>query len=99
MFRLDADHVYRSSLLDEIPWVRHGFGTRLPSDWLAGTTLSAVRQIHSDRIVIAEGESGFIGEGDALISRQPGLLLSIRTADCLPILIADVRNLAVSAVH
>jgi polyphenol oxidase len=99
MFRLDPDHVYRSSLLDNIPWLRHGFGTRLSSEWLAGEPVSTLRQIHSDKIVTANGHSGLIGEGDALISGHPGTLLSVRTADCLPILIADVRSHAVGVVH
>lgn len=57
-----------------------------------------MRQIHSDRILIAEGP-GCLGEGDAIISNQPGLLLGIRTADCLPILVADPVNRAVAAIH
>lgn len=40
-----------------------------------------------------------MGEGDALISNQSGITLSVRTADCLPILMADTRNRAVAAVH
>ena len=40
-----------------------------------------------------------MGEGDALISNEPGLTLAIRTADCLPILVADPTNRAVAAVH
>jgi len=37
--------------------------------------------------------------GDALLTREPGILLSVRTADCLPILITDPRRRAVAAVH
>jgi YfiH family protein len=40
-----------------------------------------------------------MGEGDAMISNTPGLTLVIRTADCLPILIADPENRAIAAVH
>jgi purine-nucleoside/S-methyl-5'-thioadenosine phosphorylase / adenosine deaminase len=38
-------------------------------------------------------------QGDALITDQPGILLSVRSADCVPILIADARGRAVAAVH
>lgn len=37
--------------------------------------------------------------GDGLLSSTPGLLLTIRTADCVPILIADARLRVVAAVH
>jgi polyphenol oxidase len=39
------------------------------------------------------------GQGDALVSKQPGVDLAIRTADCLPILIADPKHRAVAAIH
>ena len=42
---------------------------------------------------------GDLGEGDALITSTPGILLVIRTADCLPILIADPVQKAIAAVH
>lgn len=99
MFSLDRDHVYRSSLLENISWLRHGFGTRKTSGWLRVENLTAVRQFHSDLIVISKGTRGLIGEGDALITTHGGTLLSVRTADCLPILLTDVRQRAVGAVH
>jgi YfiH family protein len=37
--------------------------------------------------------------GDALITREPGVLLSIRAADCMPVLLADPRRRAVAAIH
>jgi hypothetical protein len=37
--------------------------------------------------------------GDALITNQPGILLSVRTADCLPILLVDARLRAIAALH
>jgi purine-nucleoside/S-methyl-5'-thioadenosine phosphorylase / adenosine deaminase len=37
--------------------------------------------------------------GDALFTDQPGLLVAVRTADCLPVLLADRRRCAVAAVH
>jgi purine-nucleoside/S-methyl-5'-thioadenosine phosphorylase / adenosine deaminase len=38
-------------------------------------------------------------KGDALITKRAGILLCVRTADCMPILLADLRNRAVAAVH
>jgi YfiH family protein len=38
-------------------------------------------------------------EGDALASRAPGLACSVRTADCVPILVGDKNSGAVAAIH
>jgi hypothetical protein len=38
-------------------------------------------------------------EGDALLTDQAGILLSVRTADCLPVLLVDPKRRAVGAVH
>jgi hypothetical protein len=37
--------------------------------------------------------------GDGLLTDEPGVLLGIQTADCLPVLIADRRKRAVGAFH
>jgi YfiH family protein len=37
--------------------------------------------------------------GDGLMTDQPGVLLGVQTADCLPVLIADTRLRAVAAFH
>jgi YfiH family protein len=60
--------------------------------------MASLRQIHSAD-VLAAPEEGCAGDGDALITTQPGLAVSIRTADCLPILLADPRCGVVAAVH
>jgi purine-nucleoside/S-methyl-5'-thioadenosine phosphorylase / adenosine deaminase len=36
---------------------------------------------------------------DAAVADQPGLLLGIETADCLPVLVVDPRRRAVAAAH
>ena len=41
---------------------------------------------------LLQHEPGCVGEGDALVTREPGVAVSIRTADCFPILLADPRN-------
>jgi len=98
LFRLDSAHVYRSDSLEKLDWLGHGFGTRSSVDWPKTTSLTTVRQIHSNRVIVAR-HPGNLGEGDALITNVPGLSLAVRTADCLPILMADAENRAVAAVH
>ena len=98
MFRLDSENVYRAQALENLPWLEHGFGARLSSNWPDTADLATIRQIHSDKVLIAD-RAGCLGEGDALITNQPGITLSERTAECLPILMADTRNRVVAAVH
>jgi polyphenol oxidase len=88
----------RAGPLSQLPWLRHGFGTRLSSNWPPSNGLAFAKQIHSDR-VLKVGSPGPQGDGDALISNRPGLALTIRTADCLPILMADPKHRAVAAIH
>jgi polyphenol oxidase len=38
-------------------------------------------------------------EGDALASRAPGLACGVRSADCVPVLLADRKSGAVAAAH
>ena len=86
----------RSSLLSELPWIDHGFGTR--ADVVSQQDMASLKQIHSAMVLEAE-LAGLAGEGDALVTSSASLAVSVRTADCYPILLADTRNFAVAAVH
>ena len=57
-----------------------------------------LHQIHTD-VVVSVSEAGHHGDGDALITATPGVWLEIRTADCVPLLIADRRTGVVAAAH
>lgn len=62
-----------------------------------GTT---VRALDDTFFRLDEGQQSALLEGvDALATRTPGLCLAISTADCVPILIADVQTNAVAAIH
>jgi len=65
--------------------------------------VAALRQIHSDIVHVVAAAAFPQGEqaskGDALITREPGVLLTIQTADCIPILLADTKQHAVAAIH
>jgi polyphenol oxidase len=62
----------------------------------------ALRQIHSDishSIDKSKARARRAPEGDAMFTREPGILLTVQTADCIPILLADTKRRAVAAVH
>jgi len=62
-------------------------------------TLIALKQIHSDVIHLFEDSPAEPCSGDASATTRPGLLLAVQTADCVPILLADLKRRAIAAVH
>lgn len=98
MLYKDKGHVYRVSELERLSWLDHGFGTRLAGSWTPGPPVW-VRQVHSARCVWADGVFGCLGAADCLGTDSPGCYLTIRTADCIPILLVDERRHAVAAIH
>jgi len=91
---------------ERIPRIVHGFGTAAwnEDDFATSGDLGSFRtilldQIHSDAVHTIEAPSPTRPAGDALITREAGLLLVIKTADCLPVLIADGKQRVVAAVH
>ena len=99
MFYKDSGQIYRVTELDALPWLVHGFGTRLARVPTLFGNLATLRQIHSTACVVAAGRGGVLGEGDALLENTPGSVVAVKTADCLPILLVDERHQAVAAVH
>jgi YfiH family protein len=97
VFALDSHGVLRAGALSAIPGLIHGFGTRNADSWPDLPT-ATLRQVHSDRAIFA-GTPGVQDEADALVTNQSGFALAIRTADCVPILIADPAHHAIAAVH
>lgn len=95
-----------SSLLT-IPGIGHGFGTALsPSsdEWHHLTerwSWSKTRQVHGKTVAILDGtiESHHIIEADAFVTATPGVGCCVRTADCVPILVADPVRRVVAAIH
>jgi polyphenol oxidase len=73
-----------------------GYGKRsLPS-------LVTLRQIHSSlihRVGRADSARELSLKGDGMMTDEPGTLLGIQTADCIPVLVADRKRKAVAAFH
>ena len=61
--------------------------------------LVTLRQIHSDLIHRVNKPPEEQLAGDGLLTQTPGMLLSIGTADCLPIILVDVKSKAVGIFH
>lgn len=76
-----------------------------------GAALVTVKQVHSatvwpvrERDGVREGkletpEGKAVLEGDGLMTDLPGVMLGVQTADCVPVLVADVKRRAVAAFH
>jgi polyphenol oxidase len=75
---------------------------------LAGQPWALARQVHSATVLRVE--AGLIGQGppeakpplgdgDGLVTTDPGVVLAVLTADCAPVLLADPAAGVVGAVH
>lgn len=65
-------------------------------------------QIHSDRIVVIDPSfhevfpqfrQPILPDADAIVTTFPGLCIGVSTADCIPVLLYDVRHRITAAVH
>lgn len=98
---------YQSTLLGDIPHLRHGFSTRGLGDMrnegvkesfltLVGVSKDCVypQQVHGDGIALVKKEKESIAGVDGLVFvGDVGKALSVRSADCAPILAVDpVKN-------
>jgi len=85
----------------EGPWPVHtGWEALLDALALAPCTpVAAVFQVHGNRIVRLDAPPGFnpVADADALVTNLEDVVLTVRSADCVPILLASRR--AVAAVH
>jgi hypothetical protein len=64
--------------------------------------LVTLRQIHSGVVVVATAADAARErpwKADGLMTDEPGLLLGVQTADCIPVLVADRKRRVVAAFH
>jgi len=104
MSRRKIDYL-TSPVLRPYGWLIHGFGLASGScdrpDAYPADGLKPVlpKQIHSDEVHVLDRVPLEKPVGDALVSAVAGLLLVVRTADCLPVLLAEPGARVVAAVH
>jgi YfiH family protein len=63
----------------------------------------SVKQVHGTDVLIVDQpirqEDSFEGGWDALVTNQSGVMVTVRTADCVPVLLHDPVQRVVAAVH
>jgi polyphenol oxidase len=66
---------------------------------VAPDCLISVHQVHSAEVVTVDGPFDQVPQADAMVTATPGLALTVLTADCQPVLLADAAAGVVGAVH
>lgn len=70
---------------------------------VTGERIRYLSQVHGALALAVDGSEraadARLWEGDAVLSRSPGLACSVRTADCVPIVVADLASGAACAIH
>lgn len=62
-------------------------------------SLFTVKQVHENNVLIVDENTPKHQEADAMVTKTPGILLAIQTADCAPILLSDPINQVVAGIH
>jgi len=92
-----------SALLSQTSGIKHGFGSRqalLPTSLASyQTTLPLKKQVHGTNIVEVTEPQQDCGEADGFYTEQPGILLAVFTADCLPLIFSRRDGSAVAVLH
>ncbi|TBL71803.1 laccase domain-containing protein [Obesumbacterium proteus] len=86
-----------------IPNIRYGFGRKtalMPTALIPyRETMPEKKQVHGIRVVDVTTPNQECGECDALFTHQPNILLTILTADCLPVIFSRQDGKAIAVAH
>ena len=86
---------------DDYPRIWDNYRLLQAAAGCAGRELCRVHQVHGDVVARVRAGAAFDTgvKADALVGDDPGRVLSVRVADCVPILIAADDGRTVAAVH
>lgn len=69
-----------------------------PAAWML-----SVKQVHGTEALVVDRAlipaDRFTGGWDAVVTNQPGIMVAVRTADCVPVLMHDSKRGVVAAIH
>ena len=63
------------------------------------SSLVRMRQVHCTGVFDAGSRTASMPEADIAVTDDPSVAVSVKVADCVPILVADPRTGAVAAIH
>lgn len=111
----DGEKSYFHTEVLNTPGVRHAFLGRFDSPReLDESTMEifnrpakevlTIKQVHGNLVILLDKplkEMSFYlkAEGDAMVTALPSIPIAVRSADCLPILFYDRKNMAIGAAH
>jgi YfiH family protein len=74
---------------------------RLMADFAPGDVVACLRQVHGNDVVVVgtEGHGDPTPQADALVTAEAGVTLMVRSADCVPVVLADDAGAVVAAAH
>ena len=67
--------------------------------YLDADALALVRQVHGRDVARLRAPAPTPPDADAIVTDTPDLLIAVQTADCVPLLLADLTGGQVAAVH
>lgn len=100
-----VQHFFGTRRLSEELCLEIGAPSPVPrvGDLVASSWLLSVKQVHGTDVLIADRpvmeNDRFSAGWDALVTDQPGIMVAVRTADCVPVLMHDPQRSVVAAVH
>ncbi len=111
MFFENIPGVYQSALFNNFP-VIHGFSGKMFGDMRESASrrklvktlkydtpdIKTATQVHGSKILSVDGYSS-VDVGDALETADAGIIVGVKSADCVPVLLYDTVTHRVAAVH
>lgn len=77
--------------------IEHGFCNAIDTKDVIRPVL--MTQVHSADVLVINEYTDTLPAVDALVTTHPNIKLTVKTADCAPVLLADSQNGVIGAVH
>jgi YfiH family protein len=98
--------------LEQFDFLIHGFTLKngkekdgkkiLKEKGLSSLPIFSLRQIHSDKVMVVPQGKDLAEKnlfGDAVLTNQPNLVLTVSVADCIPIFLVNPKDRIIGLVH